>query len=64
MKGIFAELGIELRDRGDRGERLLRRPNIDSFQHLYFDFGLSGTLPHCIQHRWYVRCYVSIDPLT
>ncbi|MEZ4521974.1 MAG: peptide ABC transporter substrate-binding protein [Thermomicrobiales bacterium] len=63
MKESFAELGIELEIAAIEASVYFDASNIDSFQHLYFDFGLERNSAALYPLRWYVR-YLSIDPLT
>lgn len=61
IKESFAELGIELEIAAIEASVYFDAANVDSFQHLYFDFGMERNSGGIYPIRWYLR-YYSGDP--
>lgn len=62
MKEAWAELGIELEIAAIEASVYFDAGNVDSFQHLYFDFGMERNSGGVFPINWYRR-YLSADPL-
>jgi peptide/nickel transport system substrate-binding protein len=63
IKESLAELGIELEIAAIEASVYFDASNVDSFQHLYFDFGMERNSGGVFPINWYRR-YLSADPLT
>ena len=61
IKESFAKLGIEVEIAAIEASVYFDAANVDSFQHLYFDFGMERNSGGIYPIRWYLR-YYSGDP--
>lgn len=62
MKQAFSELGVELEIAAIEASAYFDASNVDSFQHLYYDFGIERNAAQIYPLLWYLR-YLSADPL-
>lgn len=62
IKDSFSKLGIDLQIVAVEASAYFDAGNEQSFQHLYYDFGIERNAGQIYPLRWYVR-YLSADPL-